>query len=169
MDQPGSGLNLYCREMSEILAELTGILIGVLFASMVIVIRLKASKRPTNAKKLLLPPVFMATGFLMFIRPETWLPAWEGALAFLIGMVFSLFLIRTSKFERNNDAVYLKRSKAFVLILVGLLIVRTLMKMALQQAVSLPQTGSFFFILAFGMILPWRLSMYHQYRKLIRG
>jgi Membrane protein involved in cytochrome C biogenesis len=136
---------------------------------MVIVIRLKASKRPTNAKKLLLPPVFMATGFLMFLRPETWLPRWECLVAFLIGMAFSLFLIRTSKFERTNDAVYLKRSKAFVLILVGLLIVRTLMKMALQQSVSLPQTGSFFFILAFGMILPWRLSMYHQYRKLVRG
>lgn len=151
------------------LAELSGILIGVLFASMVIVIRLKASKHPTNAKKLLLPPVFMATGFLMFLYPGTWLPVWEGLLAFLIGMVFSLFLIRTSKFERTEDLVYLKRSKAFALILVGLLIIRTLMKIVLQQEVSLPQTGSFFFILAFGMILPWRISMYRQYRKLLRG
>lgn len=153
----------------QVLAELSGILIGVLFASMVIVIRLKASEHPTNAKKLLLPPVFMATGFLMFLYPGTWLPVWEGLLAFLIGMVFSLFLIRTSKFERTDDAVYLKRSKAFALILVGLLIIRTLMKIVLQQEVSLPQTGSFFFILAFGMILPWRISMYRQYRKLLRG
>lgn len=104
----------------------------------------------------------------MFIEPKTWLPYWEAGSAFLVGMAFSIFLIKTSKFERVDDAVYLKRSKAFAFILIGLLVVRTAMKIVLEQAVSVPQTASFFFILAFGMILPWRLSMYLMYRKLLR-
>ncbi|TGB00476.1 cytochrome c biogenesis protein CcdC [Sporolactobacillus shoreae] len=150
-------------------AELIGLSIGVLFAGLVIFIRLKASKKPTNAKKLLLPPVFMLTGFLMFIEPKTWIPFWEAGIAFLVGMAFSFFLIKTSKFERVGNDVYLKRSKAFAFILIGLLLVRTVMKLAMEQAVSLPQTASFFFILALGMLLPWRLSMYLTYRRLLEN
>lgn len=153
--------------MSQIAAGI-GLLIGILIAGSVIVIRLKASKKPTNAKKILLPPLFMSTGFLMFAEQSTWIPYWEAIIAFLIGTFFSLFLIKTSKFERHSGDVYLKRSKAFALILVGLLAVRTVMKLFLEQSVSLPQTASFFFILAFGMILPWRITMYIMYRRLSR-
>lgn len=104
----------------------------------------------------------------MFVAQRTWIPYWEGILAFLIGTFFSMFLIKTSKFELQDNKVYLKRSKAFALILIGLLAIRTIMKLMLEQSVSLPQTASFFFILAFGMILPWRVTMYVTYRKLVR-
>ncbi|WP_188804538.1 CcdC family protein [Sporolactobacillus putidus] len=150
------------------MAAIIGLLIGILMAGSVIVIRLKASKKPTNAKKILLPPLFMSTGFLMFIEQSTWIPYWEVIVAFLIGTFFSLFLIKTSRFELQGDDVYLKRSKAFAFILIGLLVLRTIMKLVLEQSVSLPQTASFFFILAFGMILPWRLTMYIMYRKLAK-
>ncbi|MGZ4164949.1 MAG: CcdC protein domain-containing protein [Tumebacillaceae bacterium] len=34
-----------------------------------------------------------------------------------------------------------------------------------EEFISLPQTGAVFFILAFGMLLPWRIAMYVRYDK----
>ncbi|WP_312029473.1 CcdC protein domain-containing protein [Paenibacillus sedimenti] len=36
----------------------------------------------------------------------------------------------------------------------------------MEAFVSIYQTGAIFFILAYGMLLPWRVAMYAQYRKL---
>jgi membrane protein CcdC involved in cytochrome C biogenesis len=38
-----------------------------------------------------------------------------------------------------------------------------------SRYLSLTQTAGAFFILAFGMIVPWRISMWVQYRKLRDG
>ncbi|MGV3488349.1 MAG: CcdC family protein [Tuberibacillus sp.] len=146
--------------------QILSLFIGVVFAVSVIFVRLKASNKPTNAKKILLPPVFMSTGFLMFIFPQTRLPITELLEAFLVGMIFSVLLIKTSKFHIIDGEVYLKRSKAFIFILVGLLIIRTIIKIFLEQEVHLGQTAGIFFTLAFGMILPWRVAMYIMYKRL---
>ncbi|WKB37310.1 cytochrome c biogenesis protein CcdC [Terrilactibacillus sp. S3-3] len=151
------------------MVQIISLLIGVMFAASIIFVRIKASNKPTNAKKILLPPLFMSTGFFMFIAPETWISFPEAIGAFFVGTLFSILLIKTSKFERHNDQIYLKRSKAFAFILIGLLIIRTVMKVALEQSVNLPETGAIFFILAFGMILPWRIAMYVMYRRLVSG
>ncbi|TCP30225.1 membrane protein CcdC involved in cytochrome C biogenesis [Scopulibacillus darangshiensis] len=150
------------------LIKIGSLLIGVLFAVSIIVVRMKASNRPTNAKKILLPPVFMSTGFLMFVVPEVRVPWSELIEAFLVGVLFSIFLIKTSKFHVKNDEIYLKRSKAFIFILIGLLVIRTVMKIYLEKSINLPQTSGLFFTLAFGMILPWRIAMYVMYRRLVR-
>ncbi|MFD2616786.1 CcdC family protein [Terrilactibacillus laevilacticus] len=149
------------------LVEILSLCIGVLFAVSVIMVRLKASTRPTNAKKILLPPIFMSTGALMFLVPACRVSWKEAIIAFMIGMLFSILLIKTSSFEWQNNQVYLKRSKAFIFILLGLLIIRTIMKIMVEKSVNLPQTSGLFFILAFGMILPWRIVMYIMYRHFI--
>lgn len=151
------------------IAQIISLLIGVVFASSIIFVRLKASNKPTNAKKILLPPLFMSTGFFMFIAPETWISISEAIGAFLVGTLFSILLIKTSRFERHDGRIYLKRSKAFAFILIGLLIIRTMIKVVMEQSVNLPQTGAIFFILAFGMLLPWRIAMYVMYRRLLNG
>lgn len=150
------------------LVQILSLFIGVLFAVSIIVVRIKASNKPTNAKKILLPPLFMSTGFLMFIFPATRVPLIEMLEAFLVGAVFSILLIKTSKFHKVNGEIFLKRSKAFIFILVGLLIIRTLMKIFLEQEINIGQTGGLFFTLAFGMILPWRVAMYVMYKRLLR-
>jgi membrane protein CcdC involved in cytochrome C biogenesis len=35
-----------------------------------------------------------------------------------------------------------------------------------EAYITIYQTGAVFFILAFGMLLPWRIAMYIQYQKL---
>lgn len=144
-------------------------IIAVCMAFIVIAVRLKASQKPTNARKILIPPLGMSTGFLMFVVPQTHVPWLFAALAFLVGLLFAYPLIATSRMFVEGEDVYLKRSPAFILVLLGLLVLRMVLHSYVEQYVSIPQTGALFFILAFGMLLPWRIVMFREYRKLSRN
>ncbi|TKD72603.1 CcdC family protein [Pseudalkalibacillus hwajinpoensis] len=144
-------------------------IVGALMAMAMVVIRLKASKKPATIRKIILPPFFMATGFFMFAVPEARVPWYEAIEALSVGAAFSLLLIRTSKFEIKGDQIYLTRSKAFAFILVGLLLVRIIFKLIIGESIPVLQTSSLFFVLAFGMIVPWRIAMYFQFRKTERS
>jgi membrane protein CcdC involved in cytochrome C biogenesis len=136
-------------------------------ATFYLVMRLRAGRRPTHAKKILAPPLGMSTGFLMFLYPPAQIPLSWGVVAFLIGAVgFSLPLIHTSRFAIVGRKIYLKPSKAFVWVLLTLFAVRMLAHETIEHFISLEQTAGLFFILAFGMLLPWRLAMYREYRQL---
>lgn len=109
----------------------------------------------------------MTTGFMMFIVPETHIPVTWGIIAFALGwLLFSYPLIRTTKFEKVNGQVYAQRSRSFIFILIGLLAVRMLLHEAVEQYISVIQTGAVFFLLAYGMIVRWRLFMLKQYRAM---
>jgi membrane protein CcdC involved in cytochrome C biogenesis len=127
--------------------------------------RMRETREPVTLKKIILPPVFMSTGFLMFTMPFFRVPWAEAGEAFLAGMIFSILLIVTSKFEIKNNQVYLIRSKAFIFILVGLFAIRLALKWYIGTTVSYLETSSLFFIVAFGMIMPWRLAMLFQFKK----
>ncbi|HZG72541.1 MAG TPA: CcdC protein domain-containing protein, partial [Chondromyces sp.] len=58
--------------------------------------------------------------------------------------------------------------KAFPIILMGLLIIRIVMKVILSSTIDVGELSGMFFILAFSMIVPWRVAMYIQYRRLYR-
>ncbi|GGD93221.1 CcdC family protein [Paenibacillus nasutitermitis] len=135
----------------------------------VLFLRLRASNRPTTMRKIIIPPIAMSTGFLMFVAPVTRVP-WSWALiAFAAGgLLFAYPLIRTSTLERSGETIVLRRSKAFIFILLGLLIVRLLLHDVVESAITIPQTGGLFFILAFGMILVWRIAMLRAYIRLSR-
>lgn len=143
-------------------------IVGLFMAITMIVIRSKASKKPTNAKRILLPPFFMSTGALMFLFPPFRVPMIEVILALVIGMLFSIFLIKSTHMEVKNEEIYLKPSKYFIFLLVILLIIRLLLKSLVSAQISLGETSGIFFLLAFGMIITWRLSMYIQYKKLVK-
>ncbi|GLF82326.1 protein CcdC [Bacillus safensis] len=129
-------------------------------------IRIKSSAKPATAKKIILPPIFMSTGALMFFVPMFRVTGAEFLEAITVGMFFSIFLIKTSKFEIRGNDIYLKRSKAFVFILIGLLVLRIGMKTILSSSIDYGSLSGMFWILAFGMIVPWRVAMYLSFRKL---
>lgn len=135
-------------------------------AVLVIFIRIKAAKRPVTAKKIILPPIFMSTGALMFLFPMFRVTPMEILEALTVGMLFSILLIKTSTFEIRDNEIYLKRSKAFIFILIGLLIIRIIGKSILSSQIDYGELSGMFWILAFGMIVPWRIAMYVNYRKL---
>ena len=142
---------------------------AVIMALGVFAIRMKASKKPATLKKIILPPIFMSTGALMYVFEPFRLTGIEIIEAVLLGMFFSIFLIMTSRFEIKDEQIYIKRSKAFVFVLLGLIVVRTLLKFMLSSSIDIGEIGGMFFLIAFSMIVPWRLSMYYQYKKLERN
>lgn len=129
-------------------------------------LRLKSAKKPVTLKKIVLPPIFMSTGACMYFLPEFRLTSSEILEAVIVGLFFSIFLIKTSKFEIRGKDIYLIPSKAFIFILVGLLAVRLGMKEYLSQSIDLGQLSGMFFLLAFAMIVSWRIGMYRSFIKL---
>ncbi|MCT1576149.1 cytochrome c biogenesis protein CcdC [Oceanobacillus kimchii] len=141
----------------------------VVFALMAITmvfVRMRASKKPATIKKIILPPIFMSTGALMFVLPIfhiSWLQVLE---ALVVGMIFSIFLIKTSRLEIIGNDIYVKPSKVFPFILIGLLVIRITIKIIIGSMISVGETTGMFFLLALGMIGTWRLAMLYQYLQL---
>ncbi|MEF3302405.1 CcdC family protein [Paenibacillus sp. GYB003] len=152
------------------LPQAASVLAALIGGAAVIAVRLKASAKATSLKKIMIPPLGMATGFAMFLFPAAHVPWMWAAAALLAGALFFAYpLIWTSRFEVRDGHVYLVRSKAFIVIIVALLAIRLLLHDLVERAVSVPQTGALFFLLAFGMILPWRLAMVRRYKATLAG
>lgn len=143
-------------------------IIAVFMGLFLTFVRMKAAKKPVSAKKIILPPLFMSTGALMFVFPFFAVTGKEIIEAAIIGMLFSTLLIKTSKFEVRDNDIYLKRSRAFVFILFGLLAVRIVAKLVLSNSIDVGQLSGMFWILAFSMIVPWRIAMLYSYRRLAK-
>jgi membrane protein CcdC involved in cytochrome C biogenesis len=141
-------------------------IVAICMGFFVLIIRTKAQKKPVNARKIILPPIFMSTGALMFLFPMFRVSPAEILEALAVGMIFSILLIKTSRFEIRDNDIYLKRSKAFAFILIGLLLVRIIAKLVLSTSIDYGELSGMFWILAFGMIVPWRVAMFLQYKKL---
>ena len=102
----------------------------------------------------------------MFIFKEFRVPSMQIVEALIVGMLFSIILIKTTNFEIRNNDIYMKRSKAFLFILLGLLIIRLVGKLILSSTIDVGELGGMFWILAFGMIVPWRVAMLVKFNKL---
>jgi membrane protein CcdC involved in cytochrome C biogenesis len=143
------------------------VLVSIAGAAAVLAWRIRETRRPVTARNLLAPPLGMSTGFLMFAAPQARVPVSWALAAFALGAaLFAYPLIHTSRLIRQGDTISLQRSPAFLWIILGLLAVRVALRSYVEQYLSLVQTGGLFFVLAFGMILPWRLILYLRYRRL---
>jgi membrane protein CcdC involved in cytochrome C biogenesis len=130
--------------------------------------RVRETSTPVSTRKIVVPPLGMATGFLMFLAPAARVPwAWASAAFALGALVFAVPLARTSRLVRSGDEVRMQRSRAFLWILIGLLVARTALRAYVERVVTPLQTGALFFVLAFGMIARWRVGMLLQYRRLV--
>lgn len=142
--------------------------IAMFMAITMFLIRLKSSEKPITEKRIILPPLMMSTGALMFILPEFRLSVVQVLEALIVGVLFSTILIKTSKIDIIKQQFYLRTSKYFPLLLIGLLVVRMILKLIVQNSVPLGETSGMFFLLAFGMILSWRLTMLYRLKKVKR-
>ena len=148
-------------------ARLLPILAPLAGGAAVLVWRFRETRTPVTTRKIVLPPLGMATGFFMFLAPEQRIP-WSWALtSFAAGaLLLAVPLMRSSTLERDGAVVVMRRSHGFLGILLGLLALRLLLHEYVGHLVSARQTASVFFVLAFGMILRWRASMYVRFRTL---
>lgn len=144
------------------------ILASIAGAVVVISWRMRETSRPIDARKILIPPLGMSTGFAMFVYPPTRIPLSWAVIAFLFGaLVLSYPLAKSSELARVGDEIRLRRSPAFLWILFALVTIRFAARSWVEHYVSPLQTGAIFFVTAFGMILPWRVLMYRKYKRLV--
>ncbi len=144
----------------SILASLVGLVAVTMW-------RLREARTAVSLKKIVIPPLGMATGFSMFFVPAFRIPwAWAG-LAFLIGAVALAWpLLLTTRLERRGDAVMMRRSSAFLAVILVLAVIRFAARGYFDTILTAQQTGGVFFILAFGMIVIWRAKMLIDFRRL---
>lgn len=140
-------------------------LLASLFGACAVLIwRVHEGRSVVTARKILIPPLGMSTGFCMFLAPQCRIPLTWAFGAFLLGATaFAWPLLRTSRLTRVGQNVMMQRSNAFFLVIIVLAIVRTAAHSYFDRFLSITQTGAIFFVLAFGMILHWRVRMYRQY------
>ena len=141
-------------------------IMAVVMGTIVMIVRLRSQKKPVSTKKIIIPPIAMSTGALMFLFPEFRVEPLQIVEAVVVGLLFSTVLIATSKFEMRDNTIYMKQSKAFPFILIGLLVLRIILKLVFSNSLDVAELGGMFFIMAFSMILPWRLTMLMRYKKL---
>ncbi|MEG0471033.1 MAG: cytochrome c biogenesis protein CcdC [Solibacillus sp.] len=141
-------------------------IMAVVMGTIVMFVRLRSQKKPVSTKKIIIPPIAMSTGALMFLFPEFRVAPLQIVEAVIVGLLFSTVLIATSKFEVRDHTIYMKQSKAFPFILIGLLVLRIILKLVFSNSLDIAELGGMFFILAFAMILPWRLAMLMRFKKL---
>src|SRR5690606_27676341 len=108
----------------------------------------------------------MSTGAFMFVFEEFWVPFPQVMESVFVGLLFSLVLIKTTNFEVIKEKLFVKKSKAFLFILGGLLVFRLVAKLILSNTIDVGELAGIFWILAFAMILPWRIGMLVKYYKL---
>jgi membrane protein CcdC involved in cytochrome C biogenesis len=150
--------------------RLTALAIPVAAALGVLAWRLRETRRALSLRSILLPPAMMSTGLAMFLAPPFRVP-WTWALAaFATGaLVFAYPLLRSTTLERQDRDVRLRRSRSFLVVLIGLVVIRLVLRDYVDDVISPQQTAGLFFLIALGMILRWRTAMYFQFKALARG
>ena len=129
--------------------------------------RIREGRTAVTVRKIIIPPLGMATGFSMFFVPAFRVPLLWAAIAFAVGAILLAWpLLATSRLVRDGDVIMMKRSGAFFIVVAALAAVRYFARGYFDSLMTLQQTAGLFFVLAFGMILRWRLSMLREYRML---
>ena len=154
--------------ISSVFAKAAGSIIAAGAGAVVIVIwRLRETRTAVSMRKIIIPPLGMATGFSMFLDPAFRVPLSWAAIAFLIGAVALAWpLLLTTRLEVQGDTVRMKRSSAFLAVILVLAAIRLFARGYFDTVLTAQQTAGVFFILAFGMIVIWRAKMLVDFRRL---
>ena len=132
--------------------------------------RVREGRTAVTLKKIVMPPLGMATGFCMFFYPPCRVPFLWGLAAFLIGAIVLAYpLLLTSDLHWHDGEIRMKRSSMFFTVIIVLALIRWAARGYFDSFLSLEQTGAIFYLLAFGMILRWRAKLLLAYRALTAG
>jgi membrane protein CcdC involved in cytochrome C biogenesis len=147
----------------------TSIFVTVAGTVAVLAWRLREARSAVTLRKIIIPPLGMATGFSMFVVQAFRIPWSWAAMAFFTGLIALAWpLLLTTRLIRQGDVIMMKRSSAFLAVILVLAAIRFFARGYFDALLTAQQTAGLFFILAFGMILCWRTKMLIDFRKLMR-
>jgi membrane protein CcdC involved in cytochrome C biogenesis len=150
-----------------LLPPVSSVLFSLAGLAVVTTWRLSETRRAVSLRKIVIPPLGMATGFCMFFVPAFRIPWLWAAAAFLAGAIALAYpLLLTTRLVRQGSAVMMQRSNAFLAVILVLAAVRFFARGYFDTILTAPKTAALFFVLAFGMILRWRASMLLEFRRL---
>jgi membrane protein CcdC involved in cytochrome C biogenesis len=136
-------------------------------AAAILTWRYRETSAPVTVRSLVIPPLGMSTGLCMFFAPQTRVPLLWAAVALAVGaLLFWWPLWRSSRLTKDGDRFLMKRSPAFLWILLGLVAVRLGLRSYVEQYISQVQTGALFYLLALGAVVRWRLALLFEMRRL---
>jgi membrane protein CcdC involved in cytochrome C biogenesis len=145
---------------------LFGSILSVAITLLILWLRMRRPQKPTSVWKITWPLVLMSLGLLLFLHPSMHISVTYALGSIFIGFILSLPMVLTSDLEVKNREIFVKRSKWFLIILLSLLAVRWGAKLYLGERLSYYESSGLFFLLASGMIFPWRLIMLQKYFRL---
>src|SRR6266542_1914605 len=101
------------------------LLASIAGAIAVLVWRVRETRKPVSARKIIIPPMGMATGFCMFLAPPFRVPWLWALIAFLSGALVRAYpLMRTSRLPRDGDPAPAQRSPPLSAVLILLRAIR---------------------------------------------
>ena len=150
---------MHVPAFASMIASLAGLIAVMIW-------RVREARTAISLKKIVIPPLGMATGFSMFLVPAFRIPWTWATGAFAIGSLALAYpLLRTTRLIRHGETVMMQRSSAFFVVILSLAAVRFLARAYLDSILSVQKTAALFFVLAFGMVLRWRAQMFVEYRR----
>jgi membrane protein CcdC involved in cytochrome C biogenesis len=147
--------------------NLTTIIIVIAAASLIIWRRTRAMYKPIKGtgKNMLFPLLIFIVGFSGFMNPDLHFTETEVFGTLILGILFAIPMIMTTNYEvREDGEIYAVRSKAFIFALVGLLVIRLVLKNYIS-GVDPVTLGMLFFLLAVSYVVPWRVACYLKFKK----
>src|SRR5271170_884847 len=82
--------------------------------------RIREGRSAVTLRKIVIPPLGMATGFSMFLVPAFRVPWAWAAGAFVLGaLVLAYPLVRTSRLALQGETVMMHRSASFFFVIIG--------------------------------------------------
>ena len=149
--------------------EIAGTVAAVFMTLFWMGFRQREAARPLSPRRILIPPLGMSTGACMYLVPAFRPAPPQIAEALAAGALCGAILVATTRLEARDGAIFLRRSRAFAFILLGLIAVRWVARVYLGHTIPFQQLSGMFFLLALVMIVCWRLAMFRSYRRLAGG
>src|ERR1019366_3365855 len=123
----------------------TSMLASLVGMTAVLLWRVREGRTAVTLRKIVIPPLGMATGFSMFLVPAFRVPLGWAICAFLVGAaVLAYPLLKSSRLVRDGEAIMMQRSSAFFLIVIVLAVARILARTYIDNFLSMNQTAALF-------------------------
>lgn len=118
---------------------------------------------------ILLPILYILCGSAWFLNPQVKASAIPIAIAAILGLVMSVPLIVTTNYEIRGDGnIYARKSRAFIVSLVVLVVIRFALRNVVQQY-NLSTMIMLLYVVAATYIVPWRIASFSKFRKILNA
>jgi len=146
--------------------EVFGTIVAVFMTLFWLGFRHHEAARPLSPRRILIPPLGMSTGSFMYLVPAFRPSSLHVLEAIAAGAVCGAILIATTRLDLRDRAVFLRPSRVFLFVILGLIAVRWIARLFLRQSIPFQELSGMFFLLALVMIVSWRVAMFVRYRSL---